>query len=91
MSSVLNIGFHSFSAVVLARLDIELLCRMEFLEHPVMKYICIAIASSCIGNLIGSQYQMPQWIMWALLVLGTIMWCLSKWMDRSEEKSSGEF
>ena len=52
-----------------------------------MKYVCIAIASSCIGNLIGSQYQMPQWIMWALLVLGTTMWCIAKWIDRSKGKS----
>jgi len=37
--------------------------------------------------LLSAQYQVPQWLLWLLLALGTTIWGLAKWMERQEAKT----
>ena len=39
------------------------------------------------GFLLGAQYQVPQWVLWPLLVLGTVTWGLAKWMEWRKDRT----
>jgi hypothetical protein len=38
------------------------------------------------GFWLGAYYRVPPWVLWSLLVLGTLMWILGEWLERRETK-----
>lgn len=49
-----------------------------------MRWVCVAMLCGAIGLWLSAQYQIPQWLLWSLLALGTTMWALAKWMEWRE-------
>jgi hypothetical protein len=41
------------------------------------------------GFWLGAYYRVPPWVIWSLLVLGTLMWILGEWLERRETKKGG--
>ncbi|BAT62869.1 hypothetical protein IOMTU133_0346 [Pseudomonas aeruginosa] len=39
------------------------------------------------GLWLSAQYQVPQWLLWLLLALGTTVWGLAKWMEQQEAET----
>ncbi|AWE90062.1 hypothetical protein CSC28_0278 [Pseudomonas paraeruginosa] len=39
------------------------------------------------GIWLSGQYQVPQWLLWLLLALGTTVWGLAKWMEQQEAEA----
>ncbi len=52
-----------------------------------MRWFCVAIFCGGIGLWLSTEYQIPQWLLWSLLLLGSTMWGLAKWMERQEAKT----
>ncbi len=56
-------------------------------ECTLMRWFCVAIFCGGIGLWLSTEYQIPQWLLWSLLSLGSTMWGLAKWMERQEAKT----
>ena len=52
-----------------------------------MRWFCVAIFCGGIGLWLSTEYQVPQWLLWLLLVLGATIWGLAKWMEQQEVKT----
>lgn len=46
-----------------------------------MRWLFVVMLSGGAGLWLSSQYQFPQWLLWALLTLGTATWCFAKWTE----------
>ncbi len=46
-----------------------------------MRCLFMVMLSGGAGLCLSSQYQFPQWLLWALLTLGTATWGFAKWME----------
>lgn len=51
-----------------------------------MIWFCMAMLSGGAGLWLSGQYQFPQWLLWALLTMGTAAWGFAKWMEWREAK-----
>lgn len=49
-----------------------------------MRRICVGLICGGAGVWLGGKYQVPQWMLWSLLVLGTLTWGLARWMEWRE-------
>ena len=38
------------------------------------------------GFWLGANYQVPEWMLWSLVILGTLMWILGEWIERRETR-----
>lgn len=52
-----------------------------------MRWFFVVMLRGGAGLWLSAQYQVPQWLLWLLLALGTTMWGLAKWMERQEAKT----
>ena len=52
-----------------------------------MRWVCVAMLGGGIGLWLSAEYQIPQWLLWSLLALGTTMWGLAKWMEWREAET----
>ncbi|EIK51361.1 hypothetical protein YO5_14970 [Stutzerimonas stutzeri TS44] len=52
-----------------------------------MRWFFVVMLCGGAGLLLSTQYQVPQWLFWLLLALGTTIWGLAKWMERQEAKT----
>lgn len=51
-----------------------------------MRWFCMSMLSGGAGLWLSGQYQLPQWLLWALLTMGTAAWGFAKWMEWREAK-----
>lgn len=51
-----------------------------------MRWFCMAMLSGGAGLWLSGQYQFPQWLLRALLTMGTAAWGFAKWMEWREAK-----
>ena len=49
-----------------------------------MRWFFVTMLCGGVGLWVGAQYQIPQWIMWLLLSLGTALWVFAKWHESQE-------
>ena len=63
------------------------LCLVSNREHTLMRWFFVVMLCGGAGLLLSAQYQVPQWLLWLLLALGTTIWGLAKWMERQEAKT----
>lgn len=51
-----------------------------------MRWFFMVMLSGGAGLWLSSQYQFPQWLLWALLTLGTATWGFAKWTEWKDSK-----
>lgn len=51
-----------------------------------MRRIWSMILCGSAGFWLGANYQVPEWMLWSLVVLGTLMWILGEWIERRETR-----
>lgn len=55
-------------------------------EGAVMRRIWAVVFCGGAGFWLDAHYQVPQWGLWSLLVLGTLAWGLANWMEWREAR-----
>lgn len=63
------------------------MCLVSNREQTLMRWFFVVMLCGGAGLLLSTQYQVPQWLLWLLLALGTTIWGLAKWMERQEAKT----
>ena len=63
------------------------MCLVSNWERTLMRWFFVVMLCGGAGLWLSAQYQVPQWLLWLLLALGTTMWGLAKWMERQEAKT----
>ncbi len=51
-----------------------------------MRWFFVVMLCGGAGLWLSAHYQIPQWLLWPLLVLGTTVWGLAKWMERNRNR-----
>lgn len=51
-----------------------------------MRWFCMVMLSGGAGLWLSGQYQFPQWLLWALLTMGTAAWGFAKWVEWRDSK-----
>lgn len=54
-----------------------------------MGLFCVVMLCGALGFWLSDEYQVPQWLMWSMLVLGTALWVIAKLMEVREARSEG--
>lgn len=50
-----------------------------------MSWIWIVISFGFFGYWMSGQYELPEWLLWPLLLLGTSLWAFAKIAEHREE------
>ena len=52
-----------------------------------MRWFFVVMLCGGAGIWLSGQYQVPQWLLWLLLALGTTVWGLATWMEQQEAEA----
>ena len=87
-SSFPNLGADEICGICVSAAEHRVtVCLVSNRERTLMRWFFVVMLCGGAGLWLSAQYQVPQWLLWLLLALGTTVWGLAKWMEQQEAET----